>query len=539
MIFIKQNKNHYVLLGLILLLSLFIISWVFYKNNTSNAADARKFNPSNIISDYVMTNKNSMSESAINDFLKNKGNCRDYNLSKVGGSISGEYITRGKLKWHIDGGHFVCLAEERFNGESAAKIIWQAAQDFNINPQVLIVLLEKEQGLISDSYPNNMQYQAATGYGCPDTTACDSNYYGFKNQVRNAARFFHAYQTGNVKWYKLVWPGDNYTGTWQPFTYNLHLHPNYACGSVTTYIENRSTASLYSYTPYRPDQQALNAQYGTGGSCSSYGNRNFWLFFTDWFGSTQIDDTIQTHPDGTLVDINGNVYLIENNSLHHIINGSVFESHDYRWNDVKRATSGDRNLPISWSIDFIKPGVLYTDGESGVYTTVKHNNEWVKQLVSYDSFISLKYKWSQVRNVPKKHLPKKTSPNLYFSKNQHTEGTLIVNSSGMVYLIDHGTLRYVSATVFESQGWKWSDINIATKDDLQLPSGANMLFKQGSLLHSNGDLFIVQHQPQGPEILRPIGPYYCLVNTLNYSLKEAINVSPINLPNKRGSIVTC
>lgn len=25
--------------------------------------------------------------------------------------------------------------------------------------------------------------------------------------------------------------------------------------------------------------------YGTGDSCSAYGNRNFWRMYTDWFGS--------------------------------------------------------------------------------------------------------------------------------------------------------------------------------------------------------------------------------------------------------------
>ena len=53
------------------------------------------------------------------------------------------------------------------------------------------------------------------------------------------------------------------------------------------YIQNQATAGLYNYTPYRPNQAALDAGYGTGDSCSAYGNRNFWLYFTDWFGSTQ------------------------------------------------------------------------------------------------------------------------------------------------------------------------------------------------------------------------------------------------------------
>ena len=51
------------------------------------------------------------------------------------------------------------------------------------------------------------------------------------------------------------------------------------------FIDNQATAALYVYTPYRPNAAALGNMYGTGDSCSSYGNRNFWRMFSDWFGN--------------------------------------------------------------------------------------------------------------------------------------------------------------------------------------------------------------------------------------------------------------
>lgn len=75
-------------------------------------------------------------------------------------------------------------------GRSAAQIIYDAAQQHQINPQVLIVLLQKEQGLVTDTWPLNIQYRSATGYGCPDTAACDSQYYGLTNQLNWAAKMF-------------------------------------------------------------------------------------------------------------------------------------------------------------------------------------------------------------------------------------------------------------------------------------------------------------------------------------------------------------
>ncbi|NCU30728.1 hypothetical protein EOM57_02895 [Candidatus Saccharibacteria bacterium] len=517
--------------GLLSVLILVAAVFIFLnKDNQSNAADAREFTAGNIMSDLVMTNKGSMSEAQIQAFLSSKNPCNDRNISKA--------AAYPNIKYNIKDGKFVCLAEESFDGESAARIIWQAAQDYNINPQVLIVLLEKEQGLITDTWPNNIQYRAATGYGCPDTADCDGKYYGFKNQVRNAANFFRAYQTGNTGWYKLVWPGNKYTGAWQPFDYAVQLHPNAACGSINTRIENRATASLYSYTPYRPNQAALNAQYGHGDSCSSYGNRNFWMFFNDWFGSTHSPDTLLPHPDGTLVDMNGAVYLIQGSELHHIKNGTVFESHSYRWQDIKPATTGDRNLTVTWPVDFMAPGMLYTGDDTGVYTTVRYKDKWVKQLISYQSFVSLRYSWSQVRQIPKNHLPTETHPQVYSLLDRHPEGALIDNK-GRVYLIDHGTLRPISAPAFESHRWRWDDIVPALNGDLTLVTGADVLLRQGSLVQSGPDLFIVQHPPSGKEVMRPIAPYECLTTILKYSLAEAISINTSSLPSTRGGLVTC
>ena len=240
------------------------------KNLAAIAANVANFKDGNIMSDAVMANYTSMSEAQIQTFLKSKNHCNDRDYGKYT-----TYTAKG-LQYSWRDGRFVCMADENFNGESAARIIWQAAQDYRINPQVLIVLLEKEQGLITDTWPNwTYQYKSATGYGCPDTAACDSQYFGFKNQVRNAAHFFRAHLDNNRNW---NW---GYDVGWN----NILYSPN-CTARKSVYIENKATAALYIYTPYTPTQEVLNAGYGTVSGCSAYGNRNFWLFFTDWFGST-------------------------------------------------------------------------------------------------------------------------------------------------------------------------------------------------------------------------------------------------------------
>lgn len=259
----------------------------------SSAVSTAGFNPGNIISDAVMSNYNSMSAAEIQSFLTSKNSCQNTNEAYYR-QLEAQYPN---LDWHFENGHFVCLSEERFGdtwteigtGQTAAEIIYQAAQDYKINPQVLLVLLEKEQSLITDTFPNSKQYRSATGYGCPDTAACSSKYYGFKNQIRNAAALFRNVLDNGYSVYPERTPGV-YVG------YN----PNAACGRSEVFIENRATAALYRYTPYQPNAAALNAGYGTGDSCSAYGNRNFYLYFHDWFGDLQakVDGEPVVIPDG-------------------------------------------------------------------------------------------------------------------------------------------------------------------------------------------------------------------------------------------------
>ena len=274
----RRLDKRSLVLGLFVFMTVATFSFFFTRNmGNASAVDLSQFKAGNIMSDVVMRNYNSMSESDIQAFLKAKGSC-DVSLSawrsKLAGSPVGNYSeVYPPYTWHVVNGKFVCLADENINGESAAHIIYQAAQDYHINPQVLIVLLQKEQGLITDGLPNSFQYRSATGYGCPDTAKCSSTYYGFKNQVRNAASLFNTVLSGG-------WT--NYPVGWNEIRYS----PNAACGSSRVYVENLATSALYRYTPYQPNAGALAAGTGTA-ACGAYGNRNFYIYFSDWFGSTQ------------------------------------------------------------------------------------------------------------------------------------------------------------------------------------------------------------------------------------------------------------
>ncbi|WP_175473393.1 LGFP repeat-containing protein [Microbacterium hydrocarbonoxydans] len=225
------------------------------------------FSAGNIISDAVFTNKNTMTQAQIQSFF----------TSKVSKCQSGYVCLKDfKITSVTRQADAYCNGYTGAANETAARIIYRVAQSCNINPQVLIVMLQKEQGLITHTWPSAWRYNIALGQGCPDTAPCDPNFVGFFHQIYGAARQMQIYMEG--KWFQWYAPGN---------TWNILYNPNASCGSGRVYVANKATAALYYYTPYQPNAAALRAGYGLGDSCSAYGNRNFYNYFTDWFGSTQ------------------------------------------------------------------------------------------------------------------------------------------------------------------------------------------------------------------------------------------------------------
>lgn len=231
-------------------------------------ADLSKFRPGMIISDSVFFNSSTMDEGRIDSFLR----------QKVSRCQSGYTCLKDfRQATSSRGADSYCDAYSGEGSESAARIIAKVARACGINPQVLLVMLEKEQGLVTHTWPSDWRYTIAMGQGCPDTAACDTRYYGFYNQMYGAARQMKIY-TEN-RYFTYYAPGR---------TWNIRWSPNAACGSSPVYIENQATSNLYYYTPYQPNAAALRAGYGEGDGCSAYGNRNFFQNFTDWFGSTSV-----------------------------------------------------------------------------------------------------------------------------------------------------------------------------------------------------------------------------------------------------------
>jgi len=266
------NPKSIVFSLLLFIVSVFSASLFIYNQQQASAAPVTDFKAGRIIEDNVFTNSISMSPTQIQSFLNGKVPSCD-----TWGAQTSEFGGGTRRQWAEARGYsapFTCLKDYVEGGNSAAQIIYNIAQQYQINPQVLIVLLQKEQGLVTDTWPTSTQYKTATGYGCPDTAACDSQYFGLTNQLSWSAKMFRAILNNSPTWYTPYNLGNNF----------IRWSPTSSCGGSTVNIENRSTQALYNYTPYQPNASALAAGYGTGDGCGAYGNRNFYLYFRDWFG---------------------------------------------------------------------------------------------------------------------------------------------------------------------------------------------------------------------------------------------------------------
>ena len=240
----------------------------------AEALDGSKFDPGLIISDSVFFDFGTMTVDEIQRFLESQVPvCKS---SPTGMPCLRNYKADTPAKVADPG---KCAAMPAKTNISAAQIIYDISRACGINPRVLLVVLQKEQGLVQASIPSPYMYRAAMGYGCPDSDPgiCGKVWTGLFNQVYKAA--------GQFQWYGD--PNGSFTYLRPGRVVSVSLHPDASrnCGKKSFTLKSQATANLYYYTPFVPNAAALNNLRGTGDNCSSYGNRNFWRFYWDWFGS--------------------------------------------------------------------------------------------------------------------------------------------------------------------------------------------------------------------------------------------------------------
>ncbi len=237
------------------------------------------FDPSFIISDDLFYDSGAMTAAQIQSFLDGKiGTCLNSNCLNVAtvpfaGRARDVSSTTGNL---------VCEAMPAATIK-VSELIYRTQVACGISAKVILVTLQKEQGLVTSRAPDSVALRWAMGMACPDTAPCDTAFAGLATQIVAGTRQLKAYKAAAFG----RQPGNQY----------VQWNPDASCGGTYLNVQSYGTAALYNYTPYQPNSAALANPYGIGDGCSSYGNRNFWVYYNDWFGSSVNFDPLQAIAD--------------------------------------------------------------------------------------------------------------------------------------------------------------------------------------------------------------------------------------------------
>ncbi|HEV8601054.1 MAG TPA: hypothetical protein VGQ87_00450 [Patescibacteria group bacterium] len=367
---------------------------------------------------------------------------------------------------------------------TAAELIYDAATKRGLNPQVLLVMLQKEQTLITGTFTDDSLQRAldrAVGFGCPDYEGCGDIFLGFYRQLFGtfdssgsrwlgaAASLMRSYRTeiGGVR----VGRGPMVDSSGQTFGRPVvrtarrgdtivfdNIMNGYSGISQTQSVtlSNFATAALYRYTPH-----VFN------------GNYNFWKFYTTWF----------RYPNGTVIQKTGDtgLYVVDNGSKRLF---SAFVAQQRKINTANVITVSTTEFD-SYITDKPMPPLDGTLIRGDISPAVFLIEDTKKHPISYPVFVQRKFSFANVIIVPQLDIETWEQGSFVTPK----DGTLVRGQvDPAVYLIEDGLKRPISYTVFTAR--KFSFAKLMKLDDsevLSLPTGPYVYPPDSVAIRMDGD----------------------------------------------------
>ena len=443
------------------------------------------FNPNFLISDEDLTNYNSMDIGEIYDFLKRQP---------------------GKL------GSLVPDQEQR---KTAAQIIWEAAQTYFINPQYIITLLQKEQGLVEDPDPSDYQLNWATGYKIcdhcnpledPETLLVK----GFAKQVDRAANRHKMYMQDLSMDGQTVsgWAVGKTKRSGAPYNRNdsgdsgwekINGQPSY----VTPI--NKATAALYTYTPW------------VGGPSGVGGNYLFWTLWNKYWGKP-------LYPDGTLLQASeamGKYWLLQNGTRRPFTSKSAFLS-NYSEDQVLTISTNDLNkYPIGTPIKYPNYSLLESDDKAKTIFLLV--DETKRKFESRKTFAKFGYNPEELIKVKADELKQYPDGPMITSNDLYPNGGLVQDKkTGGVYFAQANVKRAIISKELLKLYYAGRKIRpLTTKELDKFQTGDPIKIKDGTLvkLESSEDVYVISN---GNRLLIPSQEMF---KQLGYQTKNIITVS--------------
>jgi hypothetical protein len=453
-----QNKIKYRVFAFFLAVSMLIPSF-----------SLASFNPNYLISDAELTDYFSMELGDIQSFLE-KGYLADYKTTDIDGHT-----------------------------RYASDIIWRAGQRNGVNPKVILVMLQKEQSLVTDDNPAQDQLDWALGYGvCDDCSHNDPDiqrWRGFAKQINSTTlQITDGYLADLETYGKTV----------------MGFAPGAACYIDDTLVvpANNATAALYTYTPHLEGNENFSIiwqawfglNYPTGTLLQDNETGGVWLIqygerrpitsraaLLSRFNEEMIipvePTVLEAYPQGSAISLpnysllwaeDGAIYLLVDDTIRHIDSMETFRSIGFSSDDLVEVSDNDLAAfddgePITIETIYPQGALVQDTGTGGVYyveNNVKHaiySREILQARFGSRSIIPAKVDelWSYETGDPVKF----------------SDGALVgVIGQPAVYLISEGKRRpIVSETVFLSFGFKWENILWTNEKSVQIHSLGEIL----------------------------------------------------------------
>jgi hypothetical protein len=331
---------------------------------------------------------------------------------------------------------------------TAAELIYDSSAKTGLNPQVILVTLQKEQSLILGNFSSSSDLQRALdramGFGCPDSAPCGAIFLGFYYQLfgnfdASGERYLGA-AASLMKSFNYIVDGvrvgrgpeidanGSTSGGPAVRTARLGYVVNFdntlggfmgVPASQPVTLQSFATAALYRYTPH-----VFN------------GNYNFWRYYTLWF----------KYPNGTVIQRIGDtgLFLIDNGTKR-LFSQFVAAQRKIKLNQIVGVSPTEFDSYITESQLTPLDGTLFKgDAEATVYIATAG----VKQPISGPIFSQRKLSFKKVVTLPQAEVTSYGTGTFLAP----LEGTLITgNTDKTVYVIENGLKRPISASVFAAR----------------------------------------------------------------------------------------
>jgi hypothetical protein len=368
------------------------------------------------------------------------------------------FLIRGALDEYVG---------EDVNGEelSAAEIIFNAAQEFELSPRFLLTLLQREQSLVEDDSLTQKQLDWAMGYAVCDSCSMDdpriAKFKGFGNQVHYAAKRIRESYLEDLE-------SRGYTETRVGPGIEITID-----GTSVTPV-NFATSVLYTYTPHL------------------HGNANFVRIWDRWFNFEYLTGSLLQDKES------GGIWLIQYGERRPITSRTAFYSRFNPDTVVQVSSTTLEQYPIGASISFPNYSLLRSP-RGTVYLIVDDTR---RGFTSQEAFRSLGFVSDEIVDVTWDDLDAYVEGEPLTVETSYAQGALLQDkTTGGVFYVQNGEKHPIFSREILANRFPIPDLTPVSTEDLQaFETGDAVLFQDGTLTGVPGspDVFVISEGMRRP-----------------------------------------